>query len=170
MANGLVQTYTWRDARGHTSVTKLYVENDSVPANERTRGLTLGTDLQGLSNAFIERTHGPYTSPAGPVAYGTQADFGSIEDKAVLTFEDTGGGLHRIKIPAPLASIFLADGETVDNSNTAVALFITDMIALARTRDGVAFIAMPAGIRTRVKTRRKVNIWTLNPAETGPDE
>ena len=166
----MAQSYTFRDARGFTGTVKVWIHQTGVPANDRSVGSALAPLLAALSNANLESARGPYTTPASAVGYGTQADYGSIEDKAVLSFEDTAGGLHRMKIPAPKAGIFLTDGMTVDNGNTDVAALITDVIAELVTKEGLAFIGMPAGLRTRVRTRRKMSIWTLNPAETGPDE
>jgi len=170
MPDGLPQSVTFRDAKGHTAVMRCYVNNDSVPANERTRGLDFANDVAALSNAVVESAKGPYTTISSPASYGAAAVYASVEDKAVLTFQDANGGLHRFAVPAPKASIFLADGETVDPANTDIVALETQVISELKTRDGVGFIGMPGGIRKRVKIRRKETIFTLDPTLSIPDE
>lgn len=170
MPEGLPQTVTFRDAKGFAANIRVYVQNDGIPANERTRGSDFATAVALLTNAALERAKGPYTTVPSPPAYGTQDVFGSIEDKAVLTFVDADGGLHRMQVPAPKVSIFKADQETVDTANTDVAALITLVLAELKTRDGIGFISMPAGLRQRRKQRRKASIFSLDPDETGPEE
>lgn len=50
-------------------------------------------------------------------------DYSNAQDKALFTFSSVGGQ-YQIAIPAPDASIFLPDKETVDPSNADVIAFV----------------------------------------------
>lgn len=128
--------------------------------------VTLQTNAQSASNAHV-------TISADAVRdqqYGTAAVFQSVEDKAVLVFQDGQGALSRFQLPAPKAAVFLADGETVDVVGAASA-FIISMETFCYGRDtDTSPLAFVGGYRLRRKIIRRTNIWTTNPAETGPDE
>lgn len=170
MAAGLPESTTWRDAKGHTSRVSFYVASTGTVTSEQLAANTVVNSIIPLTNASLQSRKGPGTSVAGVVTYGTNAEFPSIEDKAVFTFADANGGLHRFQIPAPLLAIFLADGETVDLSNTNVVTFTSAVIANAVTRQGVAIGFIVGGTRLRRKQQRKLNIFILDPALTGPAE
>lgn len=185
----LVQSYTYRDAKGNTARVSLYVAGNTpdanYPANPYTDAKNISADLANLTNAALQVAHGIYEFAPGTVQYGASGTvYETVEDKAVFTFADFDGGVHRYAVPAPKAAIFLADAETVDNSNALVKQMVADFLNATYngtaptagqsngvySRQLVALAAFYGGIRQRRKIHRKINIFTKNPALTGPDE
>jgi hypothetical protein len=68
-----------------------------------------------------------------------------VVDVAMLTFTDGTGDLTRIQLPAPNASVFLADGETVDI--TAIGGIIGAVVGAAITPGGGVVTAYVGGTR-----------------------
>jgi len=126
--------------------------------------------LTALTNAAQQNAKGAFTSSPTANTYGTAATFQDVEDKAMLTYQTATGQNHRYQVPAPLAAIFLADAETVDSANGLVAALTAAMVGKGASADGVLISAYVGGIRIRKRLKRKFNIYTLNPAETGPGE
>lgn len=84
-------------------------------------------------------------APAAPAP--TAAIYAGVTDRAELLFSTAAGGYYKVQVPAPVASLFLADQETVDP--TAAATIITEAIASVVTPDGTALTAYVAGTRLR---------------------
>jgi hypothetical protein len=159
-------TFSFRDSRGEVSRMRGLIGDATFSAVEgdAVNGKAL---LQAVSNAHVylpavdgfDRT------------YGATAEYETSEDKAVLTFADPAGFLHRFQIPAPLAAGFLADKETVNSAETNMAALITWMSAyLYGRKTDTAALTYIGGVRIRRKTHRKLNIMVKNPALTGPGE
>lgn len=161
------ETITWRDARGFTCKTTYFVGGASVGA-EATAAQAVATAAAGISNCHLQQANGPYVFTPTEAVYGTAADYADVEDKAQFTFQDSVGNFHRFTVPAPLAAIFLSDGKTVDPSNTGVVAYTSAVIANCLNRNGSAIGFGGNGTRKRVRTQRKMNAITLNPALTGP--
>jgi len=127
----------WVDANGYRSIFRL----------NSTAGLgTLDADLAALSNASVSEfwESAVTASVPAPVA----ATFQSGADRAALVFTCADGTQTTVIVPAPQLAIFLADGETVDITNAAVATFATNAIALPLTNAaGSAVTALIAGQR-----------------------
>lgn len=169
MAVSRLQSLTFRDAKGHTAVFRFRVTG-ATPAALETSAAAVVTALTPLTNAHLQSANGPYSQDPTEAIYGTNASYASIEDKAVFTFQTGAGAFHRFQVPAPIAAIFLADGETVDHSNTSVTAFTSAMVANAVDNNGNLIAFGATGIRVRRKLRRRTNIFTLDPSLTGPDE
>lgn len=163
------QSYTWRDAKGNTARTSFYIQGANATA-QATAANAIFSTMGALTNAAFQSSSGPETAAPTEVVYGTNAAYASVEDKAVFTFQTAHGSLHRIQIPAPVAAIFLADGETVDATNTAVVAFTSAFVANACDSDGVTIGFGAFGIRQRRKTRRKLSIFTKDPSLSEPGE
>jgi hypothetical protein len=166
MAAGIPFTSTWRDKRGFTSLVRMYY-NDASATAFLTAVPIITADLAAMTNAGLQASTGAL---AVPVVYGATGQFQDIEDKAVFVFQTTTGSLHRYHVPAPKAAIFAADLETVNLAFATVATFITDMLAQVASRDGEPLTTCIGGMRLRGKKKRRINIFTQNPTETGPDE
>lgn len=164
------ETVSYRDAKGQTAKTSFFVVA-ATPALALTAASTLVPLITALTNAALQNAKGAYTTSPTVNSYGTNAVYETIEDKAQLTFQTATGAIHRYQIPAPKAAIFMADDETVDPANADVlalaAAFVADQVA---SRDGSLIASFIGGIRVRRKFQRKFNIFTRNPAETGPGE
>lgn len=100
--------------------------------------------LQGLSNADVtqswEATPTINGAPA-PVA----ATYVAVGDYAALVYEDAGGSLVYITLPAPQAGIFLADGVTADP--VAIATASAAIIGTVLTGSGLAAATYRGGYR-----------------------
>jgi hypothetical protein len=166
MAAGILFDITLRDKRGHTGVVRQFYNDASATAFVDAVNAVQGA-LANLSNAAIQRYTG---SLATEPSYGAAGQFQDIEDKARLIYTTSVGTVHHIDVPAPKAAIFLADLETVDPTNALVTAFNTLVLANVANRDGTPFANYVVGTRRRVRMRRKNTIWTLIPAETGPEE
>ncbi len=171
--NTVLQSYSFRDSRGMTSTMKFWVTTDNA-ADAATLGGAITTALAAMTNAHITSTRGSYADTP-EFGYGSDAQYAPIEDKASLTYVTQRQVLHRFRVPAPKATVFMADEQTVDPADTLIVAFNTaflDTITNTFVSDalGNPLTGYVGGIRTRSPLRRKVNIYTLNPAETGPDE
>lgn len=165
----VVEILTWRDAKGNTARTKFYVNGTTLTADD-TAARAVFNAMTPISNAHLQAAVGAATISPTEVIYGTNADFPSIEDKAVFTFQTAAGAIHRLSVPAPISSIFLADGETVDQTNTAVVTFTSAVVANCVSQGDQAIAFGGFGIRKRVKNRRKLNMFIKDPTLTGPAE
>ena len=126
----------WIDASGATRLTFV---------NLSASGTGVQTQLMGDSNASVlnavENTLTVYT----PLS--TAAVYPSVADAAILTFQDAGGNLADITLPAPVSSIFLADQVTVDS--TMIAAIIAAVVGTVVTASGGLVTAYVAGTRQR---------------------
>jgi len=169
------QTASFRDAKGQTAKTSFFV-SAATPALALTAAEAIINLLTPLSNASMNNAKGAYTTSPAENLYGVDVEYATIEDKAVMTFQTASGAIHRYQVPAPMGvgstlNMFLADGETVDSAQANVAAFTAAMVANhACSRDGSLIAAYIGGMRRRSKYQRKYNIFTLNPAESGPGE
>lgn len=182
------QVFTVRDHKGNNARTSLWLQFSSTAADNVGAGQAYAQDIYALQTGDTKLAHdgvtpivdakGPFTAPAQPWTgtFNSTGDYLSVEDKLVLTFMTATGAIHRIKIPAPLRSLFLADQETVDKGQVVLDQFIADVLqttfnaitpraAILRPacdRDSVILTKFVGGMRTRVKQQRKVNIFTLS--------
>ena len=108
----------WADCQGRTTSTVITAQG-SVP-------LTTAT-LQAASNGAITQYWEGILNFVGAPA--TSAVYGSVLDTAWFYAHDDEGNESRVALPAPLLSIFLPDGLTVDMSNLLVHALVADMIA-----------------------------------------
>lgn len=168
MATARLQTVTFRDSRGFTSTMKFRVTG-ATPAALASAAQTVITAIQGITTLALQSKNGPENADPTEVVYPTFAEFGSVEDIAVFTFQTAAGALHRFRIPGPAAAIFLADGKTVDKTNTAVVAYVSAVTSncVDAAGNGIDFGA--TGIRKKGHTRRKLGVFTLAPDNTTPD-
>jgi len=169
-------TVTFRDSRGKTGRSSFYTIYDPAIAQDgRDATAVLNVALEGCSNAAPIRAVGLAGDELAPDSYGTTGVYSTIEDRVEFTFLSADGTLHKIGVPAPKASIFYTDGDTVDPTNANVvavknAVLIPLTTANISDRNGRGFTAYVAGTRRRSPLQRKQTLWWKNPAETGPDE
>ncbi len=157
--------YRFRDAKGMTARMLVVIGDASAAALDVDAG-TLKTSLAAVSNANVAIVSRDYDL----FAYGTAADYRDVEDKAVLTFVAADASLHRFQLPAPKTAIFLADGETVDAANAAIVTLVGNFTSFVYSKPGSLMGTFLGGIRIRRKLHRRFNIYTKNPALTGPGE
>lgn len=158
----------FRDSKGQTSRTTIIIGGATNAAID-TAVASWGTVTAAVSNASAYFVQDP--SQIDKRQYGTTATYATVEDKMVLTFYGSNGALHRFQYAAPKAAGFLADQETVNQAETNVnALLVFISANCYGTPLDTSPLVFVGGYRLRRKMHRKVNIFTLNPALTGPDE
>lgn len=156
---------TFRDSKNQTASMRWFQLSTLTIAVQLSNSQAVLADVAALTNASVVLNQN--TGAAAPVA-GASADYENVEDKAVFVFQTAAGAIHRYQIPAPLASIFLADGETIDFTNGAVAAFVARMVnGNTVSRDGDPIASAVGGTRLRRKLQRKFNIRTRNPTLSG---
>lgn len=163
------QNYTFRDAKGNTARFSFYVSGATATLQATAAG-NVSSALTPLTNAHLQAGSGPDTRPPSEVVYGTNAEYASVEDKAMFVFQTAAGATHRYQVPAPIAAIFKTDGETIDATNTAVIAFVSAMIANATDANGNAIAFGANGTRLRRKIRRRLNIFVKDSSLSGPAE
>jgi hypothetical protein len=171
MAETYPASITFRDDKGQTSSMKFNMSTDET---NDLAALALGQTaiveaVTDLTNAAIQGGSGPGPAPVGPVTYGANAEYESIETKLRMTFTTQNGSYHSYEIPAPKVAVFMADGETVNRTHGDVATFIAVMTnGLVTSKDGAPVLYFQGGFLVRRKIQRKFNVNTLSPALTGP--
>jgi len=157
------QTYTWRDSRGDTGRLTFHISYDSAAAQDAfdlADGIQVA--LANLSNAQFISAKGPFNHTSNPQSYGTTSMYPTAEDKLRFTWQDSGLAKHKLDIPAPKSTAFLADQETA--SATALSPLITAMtavhgVAVVTALGGNVFSSSLGGQRVRKKAQRKETIY-----------
>lgn len=112
----------------------------------------LCTALQALSDAKITDV---VTTVVDTEVQGTAESanpLGTAEDAIRLYMRGADGSNHHADFPAPIDTIFLDDGETVDLADSDVAALITLLETNCKTRNGLA-VTVTRGRRVR-RTRK----------------
>lgn len=105
-------TIIWVDAQGEQAL-HLIVTASGVSS--------IRTQLAALSNAGVKETSEGTIATFSPTP--AVATYPTVRQSAVLQFADAVGSIGRLIIPAPISSIFLSDGVTIDP--TAITALIT---------------------------------------------
>lgn len=149
MANRtLPLSFTWRDAKGWTAVTRFFVTGDAmvnVPADYTSAADTLQTALEALTNAVLQSAQSIAFNNLITLSYGTNAEYPAAWMKAVMQFSNGATNIGRFKIPAPKIAIMEADGVTVinDGTSTPVVNFVN---AMKNADASGTFISNAAGL------------------------
>lgn len=101
----------------------------------------------GLDNTYVG------SEKSTPTALPTVGDYDDTEDRAVFLFRSANGYEVQVNIPAPKATVFLADDETIDSAQADVASFITGCQSQLCAHDGSALAEYVRGYRQRSRTR-----------------
>lgn len=89
------------------------------------------------------------SSPGAP----TTGVYMNVEDKAFFIFSTNAATEVVIEVPSPVAGIFKADAETIDETDALIIAFVTKVLAFAADKAGNAIIAFIRGYRARKKQR-----------------
>lgn len=169
MANAVIQSITWRDSKGLTCQSRYYVTSASAAASQTAAG-AVAAGMAGISNAAKQAQRGAAGTVAGPVVYGTTANFAAITDKVLLTFSAADGSLHRFQVPCPKIAVFEVDTITVDAAQTDMAACITAMLANIQTAAGASLTSYVGGVRISKPLHRRYNILVKVPELDEPAE
>ena len=170
------QHITYRDAKGNTARVSFYLDDNGGDNNsDAVLVESIITAMNALTNAAYQSASGA-VSHYGVVQYGAAAtEYQPIQTKALLTYQDVAGGLHRIQIPSPKSSIFLADLETVNPANGLVTALNALMASASVPATGTAFVCSRSGnlisnymggVLKTTKIRRKLTTFVLTPSLT----
>lgn len=188
MASVLAQwcvKFTFRDAKGQTRSIQICYQADNASASSNAESFAFYvaetvTNLQALSNAHVSAEanfQGGGAAQSGLV-YGTAATYQSVSQQAKLVFLTTDpagdpSNVGQISIPAPIESIFLADGITVNPANTNVAALVTTLTtagtataAQGCTKSGLLLTSLVGGTLVGKKLSRKWTKFTKDPTLT----
>lgn len=143
-------TLTFRDSEGNHGVLRNYtgLGPDDVFWD------TFTADAAAISNAGLQRAFYNRNIPVQTLA--TSAPYDDAEDKAVLEFSCTDASTLRVEVPGPKTSMFLADKETVDKAQAAVAALISAIINNLVNKAGQAIVNYIRGYRTRAKNKHNI--------------
>jgi len=162
-------TISFRDAKGWIGRVSQYISGDGADA---TYYADVASIAQGIRTALIALTNAAYQSDSGvafqtvarPVAYGTNAEYPAEWMKALMTWQDSAGQIHRYRIPAPKLVIFDTDGVTVlnDNTSTPIVNYVAAMKATQNTvypssRSGLALTNFIGGIQVDGRQPKRFN-------------
>lgn len=128
----------WADSNGRTRLT--YV-------NTTSGGASIQSALEAKSNAGVQNSVDATATITSPTT--TVAPFQTVSDVAVLVFVDGSGYETEVILPAPLSSIFLADGRTVDI--TQIGAIIAAVVGTAETSAGGVVTSFLGGYRATKK-------------------
>lgn len=169
------QTFVYRDAKGETSTLRFYIDEGGTGDADAVQvfAVSLRNAISALTNAALQSANGVLTE-YGVAQYGSHSTGGAyeaIEEKAVMSFQDNSGQLHRWQIPAPLIALFLADKVTIDPTNSLVTTF-NNLITQAApavhvvSRQDIGMANFMGGLFAARKLHRRLNIYTLTPPLT----
>lgn len=105
----------WVDAGARATITLVRTS---------TGGGTIQSDMEAISNAGVLNEWEGTLNVTTPSTSSSQ--YPSVTQQATLVFLCADGTSARLDIPAPVLSIFLSDGVTVDS--TAIATLIADCV------------------------------------------
>lgn len=175
-ASTVLQTVTFRDAKGQTATFKYYVTSlTAAVANLATAATAINNALVALSNAAEQSARGPVNTGQLPLTYGASAaQYQDVPQKAVLTFASATGALHRYQVPSPKLVIFKADQQTVDPGQALLAAFKNAFVAtyaagdaFASSKDGNQIVSYIGGVyRASKGPRRRLGITVLDSSQT----
>lgn len=171
------QFLTYRDAKGNTARVSFYLDDNGGDNNsDATLVESIITAINNISNAAYQSASGA-VSHFGVAQYGAAGvEYQPIQTKAQLVYQDVSGGLHRLQIPSPKSSIFLADLQTVNPAAAGIVTLNGLMAAATVPATGTAFVCSRSGllisnfmggVLKTTKLRRKLNILVLTPLLTG---
>lgn len=132
----------WQDVNGHTRLTLINTIDATLVLPDPSSGVAAA--LLAQSNADV-LNNAQSTLTVNTTPLPTAATFQRVVDSAELTFTDGSGNLTRLQLPAPKASIFLADNETVDI--TAIGGIIAAVVGTVVTPAGGTVTSYVAGVR-----------------------
>lgn len=161
------QNYTWRDLRGHTGKTSLWLYYDPAvtgsEASARTQAVAMESALAALTNSALYRASGVYNHQSNALTYGSASDYANAETKLRVRLLGSDASIHKFELPAPIIAAFEADKQTALASAIApvIALLVAAPATSASfiTPGGLAWASSLGGTLIRRKFQRKLTIY-----------
>jgi hypothetical protein len=132
------QASYWVDAYGATRMTTF---------NYSASPLTIANDLINASNGGISQFFNGAVTNLAP--FPVTVPYQGVQDSALLLFQDSGGSLTKIYLPAPAITIFLADNVTVDPANADVIAIVASVLTYGLSSQGLALVSFLGGTYQR---------------------
>lgn len=130
----LKRSIIWLDAGGRTTLT--------IPCTSAGASAIMSA-LQAKSNADVQEWWEGFDNVLFPSPAG--ALYPDVTDTARLTFTDSSGSLANLSLVAPVASIFMPDGVTVNPA--AIAAIISAAVGNLCSGAGGTVVSFVSGIR-----------------------
>lgn len=112
------RSIVWVDAYGARTIIKVQSQTGAASAE---------ASLEALSNASVVEFWESVITPGAPAPVALT--YQSVVNRAVFAFACADGTLYNVIVPAPSASIFMADGVTVNPADANVVAFVAAAIA-----------------------------------------
>ena len=129
------RSVVWVDAGGAIGITRI----------------TSSAGAAATQAAIVAASHTDYvnywegTIVPNPTPTPTPGDYSGVQSRANLIFACADGTAYTVQILAPLRSIFMADGTTVDPTNPLVVSLVTAAIAELTNPAGSPVTALVIG-------------------------
>lgn len=134
---GLRRSVIWIDINGLTRGTLLTGTVTLAPVQSALALKSAAVVVQDWEGTFV----------INPSPTPLNVAFNSVEDAAILIYATVTTAQIRVTLPAPLASIFFSDGETVDEAQ--VAAITAAVVGTVTNSQGDVATAFVAGYRQR---------------------
>jgi len=149
MANvTLLQTYSFRDAKGFIGRTRYFITGDDASGtfsdDVQTVLDTLGPAVIAMTNAALSSANGPQIVTRQSLSYGANSEYPAEFMKAIFTFTTDSASISRFSIPAPKLAIFDTDGVTVLNDGTQA--LVVAYVAAVKTAVNTVFVSTLSGL------------------------
>lgn len=128
------RTTVWQDAGGRTSAHLLTTSGGAAAVEAALAAKSNAGVLLSWEGALTVGAPAPVNAP-----------YPDVQDVALLVYSTAGGTLVKVALPAPQASIFMADGVTVDPAQ--IGAITAAIIANVVTAGGAAVTAYVGGTR-----------------------
>jgi hypothetical protein len=136
-----IRSSVWLDANGYTRIQMLRTDTGAGAIDD---------DVEAISNAVRTQCwEGPQQLGSGTA---TAALYQSSSQVVRLTFLCADGTLAEVKVFAPVSTIFLADGVTVDITNAGVVLLAVDAVGNLESASGSKAVSLLSGLLEGVTT------------------
>lgn len=134
---------TWQDSTGKKAKTKLRIPTVGAdPPALSTAASTLVADLIACSDAVVTDVRG--VTIEANVLTDAVSSVRNARDKLIIEYADSYGGLHRMALPAPLSTFFLAASDIVNTSASIYTSLVTALEGNVKDKLGVAIVVISA--------------------------
>lgn len=166
-------TVQLRDFTGKSGTSRIAAGAEATPAQL----VAVRTALGNMSNARVMETSSQVgikqINPANPANTTYDEAYATVDIKAIFVYQNDVGDVVYQRVPAPDASIFLADGETVqDPADEALILaLITATLAALNASTPAGTYIYVRGYREGTEARNRVPLPIEEPGigDSPPD-
>lgn len=145
-----------RDFRGRSRSTRHIIATDTSAAQVTALRTAIGNMSNGRVMGTSLATDVEIINPADPINTTYDESYSTTDHVAVMVFQNGAGDVQTAEVPAPDASIFESDGETVDRTNGLVIAYLTAALAALNAGTPAGTWAFARGfLSTRARNSRR---------------